>query len=110
MKNYVSKWILQRLTAIILIPLTFWFVYQCILLSSYSYDEIKAFFFSKLNSSLYLILVITMLYHAKIGCETIIEDYVNSPGIKKITNIFISTLVYILIILTTISIFFIVSL
>jgi len=44
MKNYASKWIMQRLTAVILIPLTFWFVYQCVLLSSYDYTQIKAFF------------------------------------------------------------------
>ena len=43
MKNYASKWIMQRLTAVILIPLTFWFVYQCVLLSSYDYDSDQSF-------------------------------------------------------------------
>ena len=28
MNSYSSKWIIQRITAVLLIPLTFWFVYQ----------------------------------------------------------------------------------
>ena len=47
MKNYASKWIIQRVTAFVLIPLTFWFIYNCYFTSSFDYDETKAFFFSK---------------------------------------------------------------
>ena len=57
MRNYAFKWIMQRLTAVILIPLTFWFVYQCILISSYEYDQIRDFFFSKINTLLFFILI-----------------------------------------------------
>jgi succinate dehydrogenase / fumarate reductase, membrane anchor subunit len=109
MKNYAKKWIIQRITAVILIPLTFWFVYQCVLLSSNGYEETKVFFVSKFNSSLYFILLITMLLHAKLGCETIIEDYVTSKNLKKITKLSISIIVYIFMVLTTISLIYIVS-
>ena len=109
MKSYAYKWIMQRLTAVILIPLTFWFIYQCIVLSNYEYDEIKTFFLSKLNASLFFILIIAMLYHAKLGNETIVEDYVTSVNLKKITKLSISVLTYSSMILTTISLFYIVS-
>ena len=109
MKSYASKWIMQRLTAVILIPLTFWFVYQCVLISNYEYDQIKAFFFSKVNAALFLILIIAMLYHAKLGNETIVEDYVTSVNLKKVTKLFISVLTYLSMILTTISLFYIVT-
>ena len=109
MKNYASKWIMQRLTAVILIPLTFWFVYQFVLLSNYEYDQIKAFFFSKINASLFFILIIAMLYHAKLGNETIVEDYVTSVNLKKISKFTISLLTYLSMILTTISLLYIVN-
>ena len=109
MKNYASKWIMQRLTAVILIPLTFWFVYQCVLLSSYEYDQIRAFFFSKINTLLFFILIMSMLYHAKLGNDTIVDDYVTSNNLKKITKLIISSLTYIFMILTTISLFYIIS-
>ena len=109
MKNYASKWIMQRLTAVILIPLTFWFVYQCVLLSSYEYDQIRAFFFSKTNTSLFFILIMSMLYHSKLGNDTIVEDYITSNNLKKITKLIISSLTYISMMLTTISLFYIIS-
>ena len=109
MTNYKTKWIMQRISALILIPLTFWFVYQCILLSSYNYDQIRTFFFSKINASLFFILIISMLYHAKLGNETIVEDYVTSHNFKKITKLIINLLTYIFMILTTISLFYIIS-
>ena len=109
MKNYASKWIMQRLTAVILIPLTFWFVYKCVLLSNFEYDQIQAFFFSKINAALFFILITVMLYHAKLGNETIVEDYVTSVKLKKITKLSISVLTYSCMILTTISLFYIVS-
>ena len=77
------------LTAVILIPLTFWFVYQCIILSSYEYDQIRTFFFSKINASLFFILIMSMLYHAKLGNDTIVEDYVTSHNLKNITKLII---------------------
>ncbi len=107
MKYLTSKWIMQRLTATILIPLTFWFVYQCILLSNYDYDQIRAFFFSKLNATLFFILIIAMLYHAKLGNETIVEDYVTSHKLKNITKLIINIITYLSMIFTTISLFYI---
>jgi len=109
MKNYSRKWIFQRLTAVVLIPLTFWFVYQSVLISSYGYVEIRSFFSSKVNSLLYFILIIIMLYHAKLGCETVIEDYVTSHNLKKITKLILSIFTYTSMILTTFSIIFIFS-
>ena len=108
MKNYASKWIMQRLTAVILIPLTFWFVYQCVILSSYEYDQIRTFFFSKINASLFFILIMSMLYHAKLGNDTIVEDYVTSQNLKKITKLFISILTYLSMILISISLSYII--
>ena len=105
MKNYSTKWIIQRITAVVLAPLTFWFVYNCLLLASFNYDETKVFFSSKTNSSLYFILIISMLYHSKLGCETIVEDYVTSQKLKNITTLFIKLLTYALMIIVSFSIF-----
>ena len=44
MKNYALKWVLQRVTALLLIPLTFWFIYSAISLSKMEYIEITIFF------------------------------------------------------------------
>ena len=88
--NYTSKWILQRVTALILIPLTFWFIYQCISFQSMSYGEVIYFFQSYINSFLFLIMMTVMMIHAKLGCETIVQDYVTSASLIKTIKIIIN--------------------
>ena len=85
MKKYSTKWITQRITAIALIPLCFWFVYQCISFQNSSYEDIVNFFSSFINSFLFLVLMIAMLIHSQLGCETIIEDYISSRNHKRLT-------------------------
>ena len=50
-----------------------------------------------------------MFYHAKLGCETITEDYIRSHNLKKNVKLFISAITYLFMILTAISLFIIVS-
>ena len=82
--NYTSKWVWQRITAIFLIPLTIWFVYQCVSFQNSEFQQMKLFFESYINSFLFLSMMIAMLIHAKLGCETIVIDYVNSLNLQKI--------------------------
>ena len=102
--TYTSKWIGQRITAVILIPLTFWFIYQCISFQSMSYDDIIYFFQSYINSFLFLIMMIVMMIHAKLGCETIVEDYVTSASLKKTFNVLINFITITLLLLSLFSI------
>ena len=88
--NYAFKWILQRVTAFILIPLTFWFIYQCISFQSMSYGEVIYFFQSYINSFLFLIMMTAMMIHAKLGCETIVQDYVTSESLAKTLYVIIN--------------------
>ena len=88
MSRYSFKWIIQRITSVLLIPLTFWFVYNCILFSKVEFNQLTNFFSSYLNSLLFLGLMISMLVHARLGCETIIEDYISSSSLKSVSIIF----------------------
>ena len=102
MKNYALKWVIQRITASLLIPLTFWFIYSAISLSKMEYDETISFFQSYLNSLLFYVMMIAMLLHAKLGLQTIIDDYVTSKKISKNIKRILNINAYILMILITI--------
>tara|TARA_B100000446_G_C10492462_1_gene320072 strand:- start:575 stop:907 length:333 start_codon:yes stop_codon:yes gene_type:complete len=104
MKNYARKWIIQRITAILLIPLSFWFIYHCLSFASMNYSQLFLFFKSIINSLLFLIMMISMLIHAKLGCETIIEDYVTSKSLKDISTLLINLIVYLSMIIITLAI------
>jgi len=101
MKNYALKWLLQRITASILIPLTFWFIYSAISLSKMEYDETIMFFKSYINSFLFYIMMIAMLLHAKLGLQTIIDDYVTSKKIYNFSKWGVNLISYILMTLLT---------
>ena len=104
MKNYARKWVNQRITAILLIPLSFWFIYHCLSFSSMNYTQLFLFFKSTVNSLLFLIMMISMLIHAKLGCETIIEDYVTSKSLKDISTLLINLIFYLSMIIITLAI------
>ena len=102
MKNYAFKWIVKRITASILIPLTFWFIYISISLSKMEYDETIIFFRSYFNSFLFYIMMISMLIHSRLGLQTILEDYVTSKKTLKISKLTIHYLTYTLMFLITV--------
>ena len=102
--NYTTKWILQRITAIFLIPLSFWFIYNCISFQKYQYLDLKLFFKSFTNSFLFLLMMISMLIHAKLGCETIVRDYVSSSNFTKFFKILINFITYLSLFLVIIAI------
>ena len=104
MKNYARKWLIQRITAILLIPLSFWFIYHCLSFASMNYSQLFLFFKSIINSLLFLIMMISMLIHKKLGCETIVEDYVTSKSLKHISTLLINFIVYLSMIIITLAI------
>ena len=103
MKNYALKWLTQRITASILIPLTFWFIYSAISLSKMTYSEIEIFFQSYFNAFLFFIMMQSMLLHLKLGLQTIIEDYVTSKKTAKFIKVSINYLIYFIMILITVN-------
>jgi len=105
MRKYNFKWIIQRITAVLLIPLYFWFIYNCLLFASMTYNELIIFFNTIINSFLFLVMMILTLVHSKIGNETIIDDYIKSKNTNKILKLAINIIVYMSIIIVVISIF-----
>ena len=104
MRNYARKWLIQRITAILLIPLSFWFIYHCLSFASMNYTQLFLFFKSTINSLLFLIMMISMLIHTKLGCETIVEDYVTSKSLKDISTLLINLIVYLSVIIIALAI------
>ena len=91
MKNiYTYKWLIQRITAIFLIPLSFWFIFQCLSFQKLEYYELQLFFQSYVNSFFFLLMMFLILIHAKLGCETIVQDYFSSRHLGNFFKIIIN--------------------
>ena len=79
----VSHWWLQRVTAVALVPLLLWFVVSLLTaMLSNDVGDVANWFSSPLNSLLMVLLLIAMFWHAKLGFQVVVEDYVHTPFMK----------------------------
>ena len=86
------KWILHRISAIILAPLYAWFYFSLILLSTKNYSEAIYFFKNPLFGILTIMLFFVGFFHARISLSEIFEDYIHNKKIKDVANILASIL------------------
>lgn len=75
-------WIMQRLSALALIPLVIWFIPNAIFLSSASYYDLTAYFHSHWSALFMILFLVSAFYHSCLGLQVVIEDYAGSEGSK----------------------------
>ena len=85
--NETRKWILHRISAVILAPLYVWFYFSLILLSTKNYSEAIYFFKNPLFVILTILVFFVGFFHAKISLSEIFEDYIQNQKIKDVANI-----------------------
>ena len=85
-KEGVGHWWGQRVSAVALVPLSLWFAVSVVGLSHADYVTIKAWLGKIGNASLLLLTVLAVMYHAQLGLQVVIEDYVQC-GAKKFTSV-----------------------
>jgi succinate dehydrogenase / fumarate reductase membrane anchor subunit len=77
-KEGVEHWWLQRITAVALVPLTLWFVIAVIRLVGADLDSVRDWVGNPLPAILLVLLLIATFYHASLGLQVVIEDYVHT--------------------------------
>ena len=83
-KSGTGHWWMQRVTAVALIPLSFWLIYFLGLSITAPYSETLTWLMSPLNSVGIVAWIIAAFYHAALGLQVVIEDYVAAEGPKII--------------------------
>lgn len=81
-KEGVAHWWAQRVTALALVPLTLWFVIAVISLVGADYARTTAWIASPVPAILLVLLVAATFYHAVLGLQVVIEDYVGSEALR----------------------------
>jgi len=88
-KSGTQHWMIERITAIALVPLSLWFVYSVVALNGANHGEFTAWLGKHGNSALMISFVIALFYHTKLGLEVVVEDYIHAETLKVITLLFI---------------------
>ena len=82
-----KKWILHRISAIILAPLYAWLYFSLVSLSTENYSEAIYFFQKPLFGILTIMVFFIGFLHTKISLSEIFEDYIHNKKIKDVANI-----------------------
>jgi succinate dehydrogenase / fumarate reductase membrane anchor subunit len=89
-KEGAGHWWAQRVSAVGLVLLAPWFVMSLIALGDLSYVNIVSWIASPVNTVLLSLLVLTVSYHAQLGLQVVVEDYVAHKGIRMLTMLVIN--------------------
>jgi succinate dehydrogenase / fumarate reductase membrane anchor subunit len=81
-KEGVEHWWLQRITAAALVPLSVWFVIAIIRLVGADIETVRDWVSAPMPAILLVLLLIATFWHASLGLQVVIEDYVHTPLTK----------------------------
>ena len=79
----LNHWILQKVSALILIPLGIWFLFMLKDFLYYDFTNKILWFKSFTNSLLLSIFLLVSIFHLRLGLTVVIEDYIHSLKRKK---------------------------
>jgi len=77
----------QRLTAIGLIPMVIWITFAVARLPSMSQADIHAWLGNPFSAVMMIIFLIAAFWHAKLGLQVVIEDYVSDHAVRTVAII-----------------------
>jgi succinate dehydrogenase / fumarate reductase membrane anchor subunit len=78
----LAPWKLQRLTAIATAILALWLIVSCVSLSGAGYAEVRAWLARPFDTTMMILLVVSAFWHAQLGLQEVILDYVHHEGAK----------------------------
>ncbi len=83
-KSGTSHWWMQRVSAVALIPLSYWLITFLDLSFHEPYQQLVVWLILPINSVCIIAWVLIAFYHAALGLQVVIEDYVANEGVKII--------------------------
>ena len=77
-----TKWLWQRISALALVPLSYWFVVLFLNFLHATQDQQLDLLSSSLTKFLIVIFFFIAIFHARLGIKTIYEDYFTTSQVK----------------------------
>ena len=81
-KEGVEHWWLQRITAAALVPLSIWFVIAIIRLVGADIETVREWASTPMPAIVLVLVLIATFWHASLGLQVVVEDYVHTPLTK----------------------------
>ena len=86
MKSVTKKWVLLKLSSLILIPLMFWFILNFVSIYDNDYQSVISFFNPLPSKFLVCIFLIFAYFFSALSISEVFEDYIHDEKIKNAAN------------------------
>lgn len=100
----VHHWWAQRFSAILLVPLTLWLVWTLAVLAGAEYAAARDWIAAPWNAAMAVLLVGATFYHARLGMQVVIEDYVHHRVLEVALQILVAIAALVGVVASTIAI------
>lgn len=91
-KSGFGHWWAQRLSAVVLALLTPFAVYVLAKYGLADYQALKSLFANPVCSAMAILYLLAMTWHARLGLQVVVEDYIHDAGLEIFLQIAIKIL------------------
>ncbi len=81
-KEGVEHWWMQRVTAVAAAILVIWFVISVLSMLGANHADFKDWLSCPVTASLMICFLVAVFYHAALGLQVVIEDYIHKECVK----------------------------
>ena len=105
MNNVTKKWLLMRVSSVVLIPLMTWFILNLVSVFNKDYMDIVNFFSNQPSKILVSLLLVFAYFFSALSISEVFEDYIQDEKIKNVANKTLNIFAIIIPLITIIIIF-----
>ena len=105
MNNVTKKWVLMRVSSVVLIPLMTWFILNLVSVFNKDYVDIVNFFSNQPSKILVSLLLVFAYFFSALSISEVFEDYIQDEKIKNVANNTLNIFAIIIPLITIIIIF-----
>ena len=86
MNNVTKKWLLMRVSSVVLIPLMTWFILNLVSVFDKDYVDIVNFFSNQPSKILVSLMLVFAYFFSALSISEVFEDYIQDEKIKNVAN------------------------
>jgi len=89
------KWILLKLSSLLMVPFMIWFLIKFVSVYDKDYQSVLEFFSNQSSAIIFSIFIIITFFHSALSISEIFEDYIDNEKTRKFANmmVYLSSLI-----------------
>ena len=89
MVSATRKWILLKISSLLMVPFMIWFLIKFASIYDGNYQNIVEFFSTKTSTIIFSIFIVITFFHSALSISEIFEDYIDNKKTRKFANMMV---------------------